>query len=138
MKLEDAAAAARLATQLGYPSTAVDIERRFRALPGADEARVFVAEGEDGTPVGWIHVFGRRMLESDPDAEIGGLVVDERLRGRGIGKTLMASAESWARERGYRAVSLRTNVIRKEAHEFYKGLGYEVQKSQYKLRKRIA
>lgn len=137
MKIEDAEAAARLASQLGYPSTAEQIERRFNALHGVDDARVFVAEGADGTPVGWIHIFGRRMLESDPDAEIGGLVVDERLRGRGIGKALMAFAEAWAQERGYRTVSLRSNVIRKDAHEFYKGLGYEVLKSQYKLRKQL-
>ncbi len=137
MKIEDAEAAARLATQLGYPSTAEQIERRFHALREAADARVFVAEGADGTPVGWIHVFGRRMLESDPDAEIGGLVVDERLRGRGIGKALMAVAEEWAREKGYRAVCLRSNVIRKEAHEFYKGLGYEVVKTQHKLRKQL-
>jgi GNAT superfamily N-acetyltransferase len=135
--MEDAEAVARLATQLGYPATAEQIRGRLRVLDGSDDARVFVAEDTDGTAVGWVHVFGRRLLESDPDAEIGGLVVDERLRGRGIGAALMASAEAWARERGYGAVSLRTNVIRTEAHEFYKRLGYQVIKSQFKLRKKL-
>ncbi len=138
MRIEDAGAAARLATQLGYPSTAEQIERRFRALERSEDARVFIAEDPGGSPVGWVHVFGRRLLESDPDAEVGGLVVDETARGRGIGKALMASAEAWARERGYGIVSIRSNVIRTEAHEFYKGLGYEVLKSQYKLRKRLS
>jgi GNAT superfamily N-acetyltransferase len=135
--MEDAEAAARLATQLGYPATTDEIRRRLQALSESDDATVFVAEDPQGGAVGWVHVFGRLLLESDPDAEIGGLVVDERLRGRGIGKALMASAEAWARERGYGVVSLRTNVIRTEAHEFYKALGYEVIKSQLKLRKRL-
>jgi len=134
---EDASAAARLATQLGYPSTPEQIGRRLCALSESEDARVFVAEGPDGSAVGWVHVFGRRLVESDADAEVGGLVVDEQVRGRGIGKALMASAEGWARERGYGVVSIRSNVIRTEAHEFYKRIGYEILKSQYKLRKRL-
>ena len=137
MEIDDAAAGARLATQLGYPSTAAQIERRFQALDEAPDARVLIAEGADGTVLGWIHVFGNRRLESDPDAEIGGLVVDEAARGRGVGSALMASAETWAKERGYTAVSVRTNVIRVDAHRFYKARGYEVLKSQYKLRKNL-
>lgn len=138
MRIEDTAAVARLATQLGYPSTAAQIERRLHALEQSPDARVLVAEAPDGAVLGWIHVFGRRMLESDPDAEIGGLVVDEAARGRGVGSALVASAEAWARERGYDIVSVRSNVIRAEAHEFYKSRGYQVLKSQYKLRKALS
>ena len=137
MKMEDAAAAARLATQLGYPSTTPQIERRFRALSDAPDARVLIAEDADGGVLGWIHVYGNRHLESDPDAEIGGLVVDEAARGRGVGSALMVSAEAWAKERGYTAVSVRSNVVRAEAHQFYKTRGYEVLKSQFKLRKKL-
>jgi GNAT superfamily N-acetyltransferase len=138
MTIEDVTAVARLATQLGYPSTAVQIERRFRALEESPDARVLVAEAPDGAVLGWIHVFGRRMLESDADAEIGGLVVDEAARGRGVGSALVTSAETWAKERGYDIVSVRSNVIRAEAHEFYKTRGYQVLKSQYKLRKTLS
>jgi GNAT superfamily N-acetyltransferase len=137
MTIDDVAAVARLATQLGYPSTDFQIEQRFHALEQSPDARVLIAEAPDGAVLGWIHVFGRRMLESDPDAEIGGLVVDEATRGRGVGSALVASAEVWAREHGYDVVSVRSNVIRTEAHEFYKSRGYQVLKSQYKLRKRL-
>jgi len=138
MRIEDVAAVAQLATQLGYPSTAAQIGHRFHALEKSPDDRVLVAEAPDGAVVGWIHVFGRRMLESDADAEIGGLVVDEAARGRGVGSALMKSAEAWAGERGYDVVSVRTNVIRVEAHEFYKSRGYQVLKSQYKLRKNLS
>ena len=137
MTVEDATAVARLATQLGYPSTASQIERRFHALEESHSARVLIAEGPDRAVLGWVHVYGKRLLVSDTYAEIGGLVVDEAARGRGVGSALMASAEAWARERGYEVVSVPTNVIRVEAHEFYKSRGYQVLKSQYKLRKRL-
>jgi len=137
MTIGDAAAVARLATQLGYPSTAAQIERRFDALDESPDARALIAQAPDGTVLGWIHVYGTRHLESDSGAEIGGLVVDEAARGQGVGSALMTSAEAWAKERGYEIVRIRTNVIRVEAHEFYKSRGYETLKSQYRLGKRL-
>jgi GNAT superfamily N-acetyltransferase len=133
----DAEGVAALSTQLGYPSTTDQTLRRFRAIGDAPDARVWVAELPDGAIVGWIHLFGNRLLESDPDIEIGGLVVHEAVRGRGVGRALVQAAEAWARERGYTVVSVRSNVIRREAHEFYKGLGYEPTKSQFKFRKKL-
>jgi len=137
MTFADAPAVARLATQLGYPSTAAQIERRFRALGESPDARALIAEGPDGAVLGWVHVYGTRHLESDATAEIGGLVVDEAARGQGVGSALMIAGEAWARERGYESASIRSNVVRVEAHEFYKSRGYEVVKSQYRLRKRL-
>ncbi len=137
MKPEDSESVARLATQLGYPSTPTQIEARFQRLGEAPDSRVLVAVDTDGRVLAWIHVFGTRQIESDPGAEIGGLVVDEKERGRGFGTLLMERAEEWARERGYLLVSVRSNVIRVEAHEFYKSLGYEMVKSQFRLRKRL-
>jgi|RhiMethySRZTD1v2_1073278.scaffolds.fasta_scaffold02300_7 GNAT superfamily N-acetyltransferase len=133
----DAEGVAALSTQLGYPSTAEQTLRRFRGIADAPDARVWVAEDQGGAIVGWIHLFGNRLLESDPDIEIGGLVVHEDARGRGVGRALVNAAEDWARERGYSVVSVRSNVIRKEAHEFYKGLGFEPTKSQFKFRKKL-
>jgi GNAT superfamily N-acetyltransferase len=137
MTEDDAEGVATLSTQLGYPSTAEETLRRFRGIGDAPDARVWVAQAPDGAIVGWIHLFGNRLLESDPDIEIGGLVVHEDARGRGVGRALVSAAEDWARERGYTMVSVRSNVIRREAHEFYKGLGYEPTKSQFKFRKKL-
>lgn len=137
MTAEDAARVAALAGELGYPSTLAQIEKRFRAVEGDEDARVFVAEDAEGQVQGWVHVFGLHLMESEGAAEVGGLVVDSRVRGRGIGRTLMAAAEAWARERGYTRVTLRSNVIRTETHRFYQGLGYTIVKSQHKFQKPI-
>ena len=138
MTPDDLESVARLATQLGYPSTPEQVARRFGAIRAAPDSHVAVAVDESGAVVGWIHVYGNRLLESEPDAEIGGLVVDESVRGRGVGTVLVAAAEAWARERGYPVVSVRSNIVRKEAHEFYQERGYGVVKTQIKFRKTIA
>src|SRR4051794_17375108 len=96
----DARALADLATQLGYPSTPEQSAARLATLGGPDHA-ILVAEDENRRVVGWIHVLARRHLETDPFAEIGGLVVDEACRGRGIGRLLVDAAVAWAQEHGF-------------------------------------
>jgi len=137
MRREDAFGVAGLAGQLGYPSTAEQIERRLADVARHGTAAALVAEGADGRLLGWIHVFVVHGIESDPHAEVGGLVVDQEVRGQGVGRTLLAAIERWAADRGLREVALRSNVIRSDAHAFYRGLGYECPKTQHRFRKRI-
>jgi tRNA (adenine37-N6)-methyltransferase len=133
----DASAIAGLAGELGYPSSTEDALARLGLLIGRNEDGTFVAES-GGAIVGWMHVFGAGRLESDPFAEIAGLVVTAGARGRGIGKALVEAAEKWARERGYRSLRIRSNVIRADAHRFYEGFGYERVKTQAVFSKPIA
>jgi GNAT superfamily N-acetyltransferase len=137
MTEDDAPDVTLLTGQLGYPSTEEQVRRRFEALQKLGHGAVFVAVAEPVGVVGWLYVAIQVTIEGDAGAEVWGLVVDESLRGRGIGKALMARAEEWARERGFRDVSLRTNIIRKETHRFYQSIGYEITKTQYKMKKRL-
>lgn len=86
---------------------------------------------------GWIHVALVQSLESAPFAEIRGLVVDEAHRGRGIGQTLVAAAEDWARSRDVNRIRVRSNVKRERTHPFYERLGYATTKSQKVFDKRL-
>lgn len=130
MTKRDAPAAAGLSGQLGYPSTVAQIERRFEKVSGDPESSLFVAEDEDGRVVGWVHVVGRFYLETDPHAELGGLVVDAAARRKGAGKALVSAAEAWAASRGYGSMRVRSNVKRVEARAFYEAAGYDIIKSQ--------
>lgn len=133
-KPKDADSIAALATQLGYPSTREEVERRLKSIRrDADHLTVVATRGE--RVVAWLHAFICRLLESNPFVEIGGLVVEETCRGRGLGRLLMERAEDWARRKRCRAVYLRSNVIRKDAHAFYSRLGYEQIKTQHAFRK---
>src|SRR5262249_24487989 len=118
----DAPEVARLSTQLGYPSTADQVARRLAVLATKSENAVLVAEGE-GRLDGWISVVGRHQVESDPDAVIEGLVVDEAIRRTGVGRALLGAAESWARAHRYGSVRVRSNTIRVDARRFYESLG---------------
>jgi GNAT superfamily N-acetyltransferase len=132
----DATAIARLATQLGYPTgPEACAERLVEIRRRADDA-VLVAE-VGGRVVGWVHVFGARRVESEPFAELGGLVVDEAERGRGIGGWLVEAAEGWAREHGFATIRVRSNVVREDALRFYDRRRYVRSKTQAVFTKRL-
>ncbi len=135
-RLEDAPAIAELCTQLGYPSTAVQVTQRMEQMAAFPFHVLFVAE-TGGKVSGWAHVHAYPLPESDFHAELGGLVVAEANRGSGLGKALLAAAEEWAIQAGCHELWLRSNVIRKEAHQFYLAHGYENVKSQHTFRKHL-
>lgn len=127
-KKSDAVALAKLAGELGYPTTTAEMENRFDKLFSKSHDRIFVAELD--SIVGWIHVSLIQSLESDSFAEICGLVVAESYRGLGIGTQLVAMAESWAQKKGCYRIRVRANVVREKARMFYKQLGFQSKKTQ--------
>lgn len=122
----DAAAAAALLSDLGYPDNAPGAVRERLERVLADPAnRVLVAEEEDG-PVGLAYLHIVALLERDGVwGRLAAFVVAERARGRGVGRMLMGAVEAVARESGCELVELSTNVRRGGAHAFYRATGYE-------------
>ena len=123
----DADALARLADELGYPSTPAQIALRFAALP--EDHRVWVARA-NGVVVGWIHAYVARHVVLDPYVEIGGLVVADGHRGKGVGPLLIDQASAWARALGCDRVGVHSNVLRTDAHRFYEREGFALEKRQ--------
>lgn len=130
----DAERIAMLAGQLGYPVSTEETQRRLEVLQTDDDHALYVAES-NGHVVGWVHVYVACLVIIDRQAEIGGLVVDEDYRHGGVGRLLMHKAEEWAREKECCAVYLRSNVLRKDAHEFYERIGYTTFKTSRSFRK---
>ena len=132
-QVDDAARLAELSHQLGYPSDEEQLRLRLARILGATLHSAWVVEHtheEETHVVGWMHAFVDLRLESDARAEIGGLVVDEDWRGRGVGSMLVEKASNWARQRGVDAVRVRSNVKRDDAHRFYLERGYAETKRQ--------
>jgi GNAT superfamily N-acetyltransferase len=127
---EDAAALAELSGQLGYPSSARETTDRLAPILDSDEHLVLTACDPGGSVVGWIHVFLARRVESDPFAELGGFVVTEQLRGRGIGRSLLNAAEDWVMRREIEKLRVRTRSTRRDAQAFYERLGFVESKQQ--------
>lgn len=131
----DASHLADLSTQLGYPATPAEIRQRLRGIQRAAQQTVLVAEMKDAGVIGWLHVSRQPLLEGDVRAEVNGLVVAEGHRSLGAGARLLAAAEDWARKHGCKGMSVRSNVIRERAHQFYLRNGYEHFKTQKSFRK---
>ena len=120
----DGAAVATLCTQLGYPTTARAVLVRLARLNAGDAARALVAALE-GEVIGLATVHLRHTLNHErPLAQLTLLVVDERVRGRGVGRALVAAAETWALGQGCRRIVVTTALHRTDAHAFYERVGY--------------
>jgi GNAT superfamily N-acetyltransferase len=131
----DAAQIAELCGQLGYPAKPAEIAQRLRKIKPANQHAVLVAELPRGEVIGWLHVSVSSLVEVELRAEVNGLVVDDNERSRGTGALLLRAAEQWARSRGCKNMSVRSNVIRERAHQFYLRHGYEHYKTQKAFRK---
>src|SRR6266566_3070730 len=134
-KSDDAPQIAVLSTQLGYPATAAQMRKRLLGINPTSQHAVFVADSDKNGVIGWIHVSRQPLLEAEIRAEVNGLVVAEGQRSRGAGAKLLAAAENWARQHGCKGMSVRSNVIRERAHQFYERHGYEHYKTQKSFRK---
>jgi RimJ/RimL family protein N-acetyltransferase len=99
-------------------------ERRYlRALRRHPHAAVFVAEAPEGI-VGRLSIARDTHPASEHVADLG-LMVARGFRRRGIGRALMAAAETWALEVGVRKIELHVFPHNTAAIALYEGLGYE-------------
>lgn len=121
---------AALSAQLGYRARADDVARLLAAIADDPDHAVLIATDGDGGIVGWVHVFVTHRIYVEPFAELGGMVVEQSQRRTGIGRTLLQSAEQWARTARCSLLRVRTNTARGAAHDFYREMGYVVSKEQ--------
>jgi len=127
-----------LCAQLGYPATPEQVARRcYLIAQDPTPTALFVAQAQRGRAIGFVFVRGVVLIEADPHAEVWGLVVDADHRREGIGAALMQRAEMWAREHDYATLSLRSNITRADAHQFYQRIGYEISKTSCVFRKSL-
>jgi N-acetylglutamate synthase-like GNAT family acetyltransferase len=122
---DDAPAVAELLGHLGYPAPPAEIPARLARLRARADAETFVAVA-DGRVVGLATVHARDVLHQPrPFVQLTALVVPPDMRGRGVGRTLVATVEHWATEHGADRLVLTTALHRAEAPGFYERLGFE-------------
>lgn len=93
---------------------------------------LIVAEEGHGSRLGFAflepHV---DYFSGDRHGHIGMIAVTEAAEGTGAGTALMAAAEGWARDNGYRTLTLNVFEGNTRARRFYERLGYQVEIVRY-------
>ena len=107
-------------SELGYLYNAELVKDKINQLNEKRE-KVFVAVDND-------KVVGANIL---------GLAVEKGYQGKGIGKELIWSVEKWALENEIYMMRLNSGITRKNAHKFYRHLGYKSDKEQFRFTKKL-
>ncbi|GAA3961910.1 GNAT family N-acetyltransferase [Allohahella marinimesophila] len=128
----DASALIGLMSELGYAHTKESIAANLQRVEDRGGS-VFVAM-QEGLIVGCVCAIIDVRLAAGECGEIVSLVVSGEHRKKGVGKGLIKHAEDWLGHHTH-SIRVRADVKRGDAHEFYKGLGYEEEKSQKLFRK---
>lgn len=87
--------------------------------------------------VGYVHVADFKPLYFDSLANLLGLAVAEDYRRQGVASALIKQVEIWARSKNLKMIRLNSAGVRKEAHAFYKALGFDNEKEQIRFLKKL-
>jgi GNAT superfamily N-acetyltransferase len=105
--------------------------RAFFDGPPAGSA-LLVAESEAGEGLGFAYL--ERLQDYftlEAHGHVGILVVVEAAAGKGVGGALMRAAEAWAKEQGYRKLTLTVFGANGAARAVYDHLGYAPETLRY-------
>lgn len=122
----DEEALARLLGVLGYPVDAAMVPASLKAYEGAC-SRVWVAVCEEGVVAGFLS-FHAIPLFHEPGmlGRLTAMAIDPGFQRQGVGRALVAAAEAFAVEcRCVRMEVTSGDRREKDAHVFYRALGYE-------------
>ena len=131
MLADDALGATRERAEDPLPQSYCDA---FEAMAGEPNNRLLIAEIR-GEIVGTMQLVFIRGLshQGATHALIEAVRVERALRGRGIGRRMIAAAVATARERGCHTVQLSSHKSRTDAHRFYESLGFTMSHVGMKL-----
>lgn len=118
---------------LGYNCSEELVKERLKGLDKNDE-RVLVAV-YNSEVVGYLHAQIYKTLYFEELINFLGLAVSKEYRNKKVGTRLVNEIENWAKENGIKKVRVNSGFSRKEAHEFYRSLGYNNEKEQIRFLK---
>jgi aminoglycoside 6'-N-acetyltransferase I len=102
--------------------------REIDEILGSDSDMVLLAERPDGGLCGFLEAALRSRADgcdSSPVGYIEGWYVDEDVRRRGVGRTLVEAAEAWARSKSCRQMASDAELWNSVSHRAHGALGYQ-------------
>ena len=91
-----------------------------------DEANFIICMGN--FPAAWLKIYGMQNAKGDNTATISMLAVREDYQHKGIGSFAVRYAEDYVRQHGFNTLIIHTTDDNTAALNFYKKLGYHIQK----------
>ncbi len=104
-----------------FEALAAEIGAKFLREFDPKKERAWIAE-KDGENIGCVFL----VKQSDEVAKLRMLLVDPKARGLGVGKRLVEECIRFARNRGYKKITLWTNDILTAACHIYKQTGFKL------------
>jgi len=118
----------RMAHSLFPGSTDEDHAGDMIKLLARSDAAVFIAERPDGSVCGYVETGARSVADGCPTGTVGYIeawYVDPDVRRGGYGRALLAAAERWAVDQGYREMASDALLDNEVSHQAHKRSGYE-------------
>jgi GNAT superfamily N-acetyltransferase len=127
--LADAPVVAELSGQLGYETSAEEMEQRLETILPLRKGHVVLVACLGDEVVGWIESEIVCHIQTPPHVLITGLVVKDGVRSLGVGSRLCAEIEDWSRRQGVAVIRVTSRMTRERAHRFYLREGYKQTKT---------
>ena len=130
--LTDFAGIAGLVSDLGYPTSPSQMQRRLEAILADHDYQTLVACDGDHI-VGFVGMRSGPLYEADGSyGQIMALAVAASHHRRGVGRTLMQAAETKLIESGVRELIVTSGNHRAGAHAFYESCGFSFTGRRYR------
>ena len=116
----------RLLPQLSKSANLINLEKLHKLCSSECTRLYFAKEGEFILGMLSLVVFS---IPTGTKAWIEDVVVDQKARGKGVGKALMNHALDESKKFGVKSIDLTSRPSRESANKLYQSLGYEVRET---------
>jgi GNAT superfamily N-acetyltransferase len=126
----DGAVLRLLLNELGYQAALNEISQTLDQLHQDPDCGILVLT-KASTVIGVTLVYIAKSLTAGRSAVIAHLVITESERGQGLDRLLVDAAKQWTQQHDLANLRVGSQPFRKEAHQFYKKLGFSQYKTQH-------
>ncbi len=130
---------ARVRPDLFIPGKKKYTAEELEALIGSEDTIIFVCTDDTGLIMGYAFCMdktysGNHSTNPDKMLYIDDLCVDEKFRGKHVGRILCEYVKEYAKEKGYQRITLNVWEFNTGARAFYDTLGFEPLKTVMEMR----